>query len=636
MLDFLRKRKRSWIITILLGLIIIVFIAFYGGSNYQDPGVQDIAQVNDEVISQQEFAVHYQRALERYRELFKGSLTPETLKSLNLKGALLEELIRKSLALQEARRLGLAAGDEELVQHVAQTPEFQVNGRFNKERYLQLLRLNKMSPAQFEQEQREQLTLRRLYSVILDSVRVTETEVRDRYRVEQEKINLQFVRLPLSRFASEVKLTEEDVKKFYERNKDALKEPLKIRVEYLSYPFEPLASSIQVGDKEIQDYYQANREAKYHKPKQAKLRYIHVRLAPGADTKQQQEARARADRVLKEARAGKDFAQLAKNESDDPSSAQGGDIGWMAQGQLPPPLDKVVFSLAKGQITDVIENAGGFQIVKVEDVKEAHTQSLKEATPDITRSLKIEKGKAEAAKAADRDREKALTGAEFGKLAEESRVPVNVTGWFTNGELLPEIGPNQEFYKSAFALSPKEVSLVIQGNKAYYLLRIRERKEATVPPLDAVRSDVERRVRESKARELLSQKANSLLEQLKKEKDLARVAGQHGVKLEETGWFLRNAPELPKIGELPELKAGGLTLSAQKPFPERIFIQKDAALIFAFKGSQGADMEKFEKEKDALLKQTLAERRQHVIEKFMDHLKAKATIQIHASSLEES
>ncbi|HEU4345654.1 MAG TPA: SurA N-terminal domain-containing protein [Candidatus Binatia bacterium] len=636
MLDFLRKRKRSWIITILLGLIIIVFIAFYGGSKYQDPGVQDIAQVNDEVISQQEFALHYQRALERYRELFKGSLTPEMLKGLNLKGALLEELIRKSLALQEARRLGLAAGDEELVQHIAQTPEFQVNGRFNKERYLQLLRLNRMSPAQFEQEQREQLTLRRLYSVILDSVRVNETEVRDRYRLEQEKINLQFVRLPLGQFAAEAKVTEEDVQKFYERNKDTLKEPLKVRVEYLSYPFEPVASSIQVDEKEIQDYYQANREAKYHKPKQAKLRYIHVRLAPGADAKQQQEARARADRILKEARTGKDFAQLAKKDSDDPSSAQGGDIGWMAQGQLPPPLDKVVFSLAKGQITDVIENAGGFQIVKVEDLKEAHTESLKEATPDITRALKIEKAKAEAAKTADRGREKALTGAEFGKLAEESGAPVNVTGWFSSGELLPEIGQNQEFYKSAFALSPKEVSPVIAGNKAYYLLRIKERKEATVPPLDAIRSDVERRVRESKARELLSQKANALLDQLKKEKDLARVAGQHGVKLEETGWFLRNAPELPKIGQIPELKAGGLTLSAQKPFPERIVIQKDAALIFAFKDRQEADMKKFENEKDALVKQTLAESRQQVLEKFMDHLKAKAAIQVHASALEES
>ena len=102
MLDFLRKRKRSWIITFLLGVIILVFVAFYGGSKYQDSRLQNVAEVNGEAISQPEFAEVYQRAVDRYREMLKGSLTPEMLKSLNLKGSLLEELIQKRLALQEA------------------------------------------------------------------------------------------------------------------------------------------------------------------------------------------------------------------------------------------------------------------------------------------------------------------------------------------------------------------------------------------------------------------------------------------------------------------------------------------------------------------------------------------------------
>ncbi len=107
MLDFLRKRKRSWIIIVLLGIIVVTFIAFYGGSKYQNQGSPDVAEVNGDIISQREFAVQYQRALGRYRELLKGSLTPEMLKNLNIKGTLLEELIQKKLALQEARTLGL-------------------------------------------------------------------------------------------------------------------------------------------------------------------------------------------------------------------------------------------------------------------------------------------------------------------------------------------------------------------------------------------------------------------------------------------------------------------------------------------------------------------------------------------------
>ena len=174
MLDVLRKRKRSWIIIFLLGIIIVVFIAFYGGNKFHDPSSLDVAEVNGEVITQREFALHYQKELERYREMFKGSLTPELEKNLNLRGSLLEQLIERRLVLQEARHLGLAATDEDLMTAIAQVPDFQVNGRFNKDRYLQLLRASRINPGQFEDEQREQLTIQRLYSMLVHAVHVTE------------------------------------------------------------------------------------------------------------------------------------------------------------------------------------------------------------------------------------------------------------------------------------------------------------------------------------------------------------------------------------------------------------------------------------------------------------------------------
>ena len=632
MLDFLRKRKRSWIITFLLGLIIVVFIAFYGGSKYQSQGAPDVAEINGDAISQREFALQYQKTLERYRELLKGSLTPELLKSLNLKSAVLEEMIKNRLVLQEARALGLAASDEELMDAIGQVREFQVAGRFNKERYLQLLRSNRLVPGDFEEEQREQLTIQRLYGVILDSTRITDAEVRERYRYEQEKINLQYVRLQVSAAIPEVKLSEDDIKQFYERSKEVLKEPLKLQVEYISYPLDRYAAGVQVSEKEIEDYYQANRDSKFRKPKEFKLRYFSIRVPPGADAKQLGDARARADRVVAEARGGKDFAQLAKQYSDDPSAAKGGDLGWTTQGQLPPQLAGV-FNLTKGAVSDVIESAGRFQIVKIEDSREEKTATLKELTPEITRILKAEKGKREAAKVADRDREKALSGGDLAKVAQESGVAVSVTPWLSNGQVFPEIGQNQEFYKNAFALGPKDVSPVVEGNGAYYLLKIKQRQEPAVPPLDTVRPNIEKGLKESKAYELVVQKANGFLDQLKKEKNLAKLAAQNGLKLEETGWFLRTAPQLPKIGELPELRSG-VTLSAEKPIADKVFTQKDVVYILAFKGSQGTDMERFESEKEALTKQALAETRQQVIQKFIDGLKSKAKIQIHAGALE--
>jgi peptidyl-prolyl cis-trans isomerase D len=636
MLDFLRKRKRNWVIIFFLGLIIVSFSLFVGSGKFGDPLGAEVAEINGETISQREFAVHYEREIQRYRELLKGSLTPEMLKALNIKGNILETLVQKKLVLQEARSLGLTATDNDLASHLSKTPEFQLGGRFSKDRYLQILQANRLVPAQFEEDQRDQLTIQRLYSVILDAVHVTDAEVRERYRIEQEKINLNFLKVPVSDFIAQVKLTEDDIKKHYERNKDSLKEPLRIQLEYLSYPYEQFAPAAEVSEKEIEEYYKANLATRFHRPKEAKVRYISIGLASGGDTAQKEAARARAEAIVKEARAGKDFAQLAKRESSDPTSEKGGDVGWLTAGQMPPHIEKAIFALAKGAVSDPVESPAGFQIFKVEDVKDEKTQSLKEAGPEIVKILKTEKGKREAAKAADADREKALSGSDFAKLAQDSRVPLKVTNLFAGGEILPEIGENQEFYKTAFSLAAKATSPIVEGRDAYYILRLKQRKEPSVPPLENVTAQIEKGLRESKAYELALQRGNVLLEQLKKEKDIAKVAQENSLRFDETGWFLRSAPQLPKIGELAEMKGEPIALSEQKPIADRLYSQKDALYILAFKGSQGADMERFEKEKDSIKKQAIAESRQRALVKFVEGLKAKAQIKMNTVFLEES
>lgn len=636
MLDFLRKRKRNWVIILFLGAIIVSFALFVGSGKFRDPARSDVAEINGEPITQREFAVQYEREVQRYRELLKGSLTPEMVKGLNIKGTLIESLIQKKLVLQEARRLGVSATDDDLANHLAQAPEFQIGGRFSKERYLQLLQANRLLPAQFEEEQREQLTIQRLYGVVLDAVHVTDAEVRDRYRIEQEKINLHFLKLPIGDFTSQVKLTDDDIKKYYERNKDSFKEPLRIQIEYLSYPFDQYTSAVEVSEKEIEEYYKTNLNTQFHKPKEAKVAYISIGMGPGADDKQKLTTHARAAAVVKEARAGKDFAALAKRESNDPTAAKGGDIGWVAAGQLPPLMDKTIFSLAKGAVSDPIESPAGFQIFKVEDIKENKTLTLKEAGAEITKTLKTEKAKREAAKLADSDREKALSGSTFQDLAQASRATLKLTNLFANGQVLPEIGENQEFYRNAFALGAKDTSPIVEGKDAYYLLRLKQRKEPAVSPLESVSGQIEKALKESKAYESALQRGNNLLDQLKKERDLVKVAQSNNLKLDETGLFLRSAQQMPKVGDLAEMRAGPITLSEQKPIPDKLYSQKDAVYILAFKEGRGADMEQFEREKESIKKQTVAENRQRALVKFMEGLKSKAKINLNTAFLEES
>jgi peptidyl-prolyl cis-trans isomerase D len=393
---------------------------------------------------------------------------------------------------------------------------------------------------------------------------------------------------------------------------------------------------VQVSDKEIEDYYKTNLNTQFHRPKEIKVRYISIPIEPGADTVPKKTAQARAEAVVKAARSGKDFAQLAQKESSDATAAKGGDIGWITAGQMPPPMEKVLFGLAQGAVSDAIETPAGYQIFKVEDIREEKTLTLKEATPEITTKLKSEKAKREAVKVADRDREKALGGAEFSKLAQESGATLKTTSWITNGQVVPDIGENQEFYKNAFPLSAKDIGAIVEGKNAYYLLRLKQRQAPTVPPLASVTDQIEKSLKESKAYELALKRGNSLLEQLKKTRDIAKLAQANNLNLEDTGWFLRSAPQLPKIGELAEMKAGPIALTEQKPIPDRLYTQKDALYVIAFKASQGADMEQFEKEKELIKKQALAESRQRALVKFMEGLKSKAQIKVNTAFLEES
>jgi peptidyl-prolyl cis-trans isomerase D len=636
MLDVLRKRKRSWIIIFFLGLIVFTFVLYFGGRVYKEPGLESVAKVNGEVVSQREFALEYERLVDLYRETNKGTLTPEMMRSLNFKGMLLEQMIQRRLLLQEVRRLGLGASDEEVMQSIANVPGFQIDGRFSKNRYVQVLRTKRLSPAQFEAEYRDQLATQKLYALILDAVRVTEEEVRERYRLEQERVNFHFIRLPSSKFMSQVQIKEEEIKNYYEKNKEALKQPLRVQVEYLVYPFDQFSSKVQVNEKDIEEYYRANQKTKFHQPQAARVRHILIRVPSDADAKQKVTVRSKAEELVREARSGKDFGELAKEYSDDPNSAQGGDLGWLTPGELPPPLDKAAFTVKKEETISLVETSLGYHILKVEDRREEKAKTLKEAKDEIVRAIRAERGRAAAAEAADGDRERALSGTDFSLLAKERGIPFRVSPFFSTLEPVPEVGSVEQFSKAAFSLGPKEISSPIDGPVASYLIRVKERREAAVPPFEAVRAEIEKRLRTSKALELATQSANSLLQELKKERDIKKVGIGHGLSVEETGWFLRSTSEIPKMGAMQEMRPGEIPISAQRPIPDRVYAEKGDLYLFEFKGTQGADMERFEKQKSQFQETVLREKKQRAIQGFIESLKAKARIEVEPHFLEES
>jgi parvulin-like peptidyl-prolyl isomerase len=268
-------------------------------------------------------------------------------------------------------------------------------------------------------------------------------------------------------------------------------------------------------------------------------------------------------------------------------------------------------------------------------VKEEKRKELKEASGEIIRAIRSERGKGEAAKAADADRGRALAGTDFSLLAQERGIPRKESSLSGPDQVVADVGPVEEFNRAAFSMAPNEVSSAIEGPSAYYLLRVKQRKEPAVPPLEGVRSDLEKRMKEMKALELANRRAGELLAQLKKEKDVQKLAKEHGLKVEETGWFLRRDSEIPKVGAVQEAAPGSLAISVYQPIADRVYSRRDGVYLFAFKDSQGADMERFEREKRYLMEKALGEKKERILKEFVEQLRAKAQIQIRSKFLEE-
>jgi len=304
----------------------------------------------------------------------------------------------------------------------------------------------------------------------------------------------------------------------------------------------------------------------------------------------------------------------------------------------------------KGEISTLVEVPTGLLILKAEEIREEKTKTLKEVEKKIVRSIQEQRGIEQALRAADTDRAKAVEGNSLSAIAKERGLSAKVTPFFREEEGLKDVGPVDAFYTTSFALTPEQVSPVVEGKKATYLIKLKERKERHLPPLEAIRGDVTRMVKEKKAMEMANEKAVTLLAELKEKKDIQELASQHDLHVEETGLFLRNlrrtilthglqvisTPQIPKIGVLDGIPTGGLPLSPQQTIANEVYTGKDAVYLLAFKERQATDMKNFEKQKDSLLEAALRARQETALVQFVESLKVGARIEVETESLSSS
>ena len=530
--------------------LLAVVAAFIVGFVYVDMGLggprqgkeQDTrayaARVNGETVSFRE----YERALyyteKNYEQMYRQALTPEMINAMGLPKQVLDSLVDQKLLLQEARRLHLSATPDEVRNEILRIPTLNPDGKFvGDELYTRYVTasLGYQSPAEFEDELSREITLRKMESALQNSLVISPKAVDAEYRRVSENAKIKYVLYAASREATNVQVSPAEVEQYYRTHQAQYTHGEQRQVKYLLADLARLRSQIVPSEAELMKRYQASKEDFKH-PAQAHILHILIRVPQGAPAADDATAKAKAEAIVKQLRAGADFAKVARENSGDPSSSsKGGDMGWVDKGTTVAPFDTAAFTVPVNTISDPIRSTEfGYHIIKVLERREPGYRSFDEVRGQLASQMAEQMSKDQARDeitriAARIKQARPANDTAFAALAND-KVTSNSTLWFAKNDSIPGLGTNQALIAWAFSAKPGDIGDIIgtqRGPMIPYLLGARN---AGVSDLTEVRAKVENDARMEKAR----QAAAAALAKALPAKNIDEVAAKSNIPASET------------------------------------------------------------------------------------------------------
>jgi peptidyl-prolyl cis-trans isomerase D len=636
MLDRMRRHK-AWL-KWSLALVVLAFIIFYipaflgqGDGGGGGPMLSDaVATVEGREISVAEFQRTYQTQIQMYRGAYGGNISEQMLKQLGIDQQILQQLVDEQASLAEAGRQGIEVSDAELAQRILTYPAFQENGQFiGTDRYAALLRMQRppMSTDEFERGLRNSLVVEKLRAALTQWVTVADKDVEQEFQRRNEKVKLELVSFGADKFRSDVTVSDAELGPYFEANKEKYRLGEKRKIRYVLVDVDALRGTVKPTDREVQRAYNDGIEL-YSTPEQVRASHILLKT----EGKKEDEVKAKAEQVLKDVKAGGDFAALAKKYSEDEASAKnGGDLDFFARGRMVPEFDEVAFKLQPGEISDLVKSQFGFHIIKVVDKKAATVRTLDEVRPQIVDQLTFEKAQGKAADLAAAMESEIKKPADLDKAGASRGFKVQESGFFLRDEPILGLGPSPQASAEAFSLKTGDVSGAVRTSRGYAFLTVIGSQPPRLPSLDEVKDRVKEDLTRQKARDLALQKANALAAALKGSGDMAKAAKAAGVEVKTTELVARDAP-LPEIGVSPQVDAVAFAMTAGA-VSDPIVTDNAVAVVKVVEHKQPTPAE-LAAERDRLREEMLTDRRGRFFAAYMQKAKAKMKIEVNRENLQ--
>lgn len=542
------RRGHPYLKWVLL-LVVLSFILFFNvdwwnylGTGGIDPTVA--VTVNGTPISRVSLQQEEQQLDRRLRQQF-GENYQQFRAQLGVPRMALENVIQHELVMQDARRLGLAISDEEIQAFILNQPGLQRDGRFiGLEEYERLLRANGMTVAEYEANIEEDLLSSKWQHLIGTSAVVAKTEIEAEYKRRHEKLNVEYLWLPYDKYQSaDATPSDAELRSYYQANLVRYKEGEGRRAIYALFDDAAADTRIQVSDAEIAAYYEANKQ-KYELPEARRARHILISASQDAPAAEVDAAERKARGLLAQIRGGADLAALAAQFSDDPGSkTRGGDLGFFPRGQMVAQFDEAVFSMAPGQVSDLIRTEFGFHIIRVEETRPAGSQPLEQVRRQVEAELKFPRRRQAVEQLASEFIGKLNAGIEFNAALQQLGLTPQDSGVVTRTGTVPGMGAVPSMVEAIFSLEKGKHSQPIVVPRGQVVARLQEVLPDYIPPFEARRE----RVRTEYLRDNSKARVRAELSRASSSGDLAAAAKSLKLELMKAPAFVRGS-ELPDVG----------------------------------------------------------------------------------------
>src|SRR5207253_2424882 len=387
----MRRYRRGLQVGLLM--VIAAFIAslfVFGQRGFGDGAGRDaVATVNGESIPLARYQQRYQAFMEAYARIYRDRFSPELAERLGLPQQVVNELIQEALIVQRAGAEGLLVTDEELNAQIQAVPAFQESGRFALKRYQEYVRRRGLAAAAFENEMRRELTRMKVEQAVRGGVKVTPAEVEHAFVLRREEARAAWALVEFGPLIAAASASDDELGKYLGAHQDEFRQPERRRI--LSVTLTPKDFLKPVADAAVEQYYREHPK-EFEEPRRVHAAHVLARVPETGGSEAEDRARAKVADVIRRAKAGEDFAKLAKETSEDPGSApKGGDLGWVRAGEMVPQFEQALFALKKGAMSpEPVRSPFGFHAIRVLEVREGGRKPLKDVAAQIQSRLQTE------------------------------------------------------------------------------------------------------------------------------------------------------------------------------------------------------------------------------------------------------